>query len=203
MLDIPGLPFLDKTRLIGECVRLRLRLDSERLKREIDAIPSEMWGSTGGRVGVHGNAEALFVRGIAPAAGDLPIEDRAVFERLPYLRFIIETLIDASPMRCLLARLPAATSIPTHVDRLPYFGKTLRLHLPVETNSQVFMLSGESAYRMLPGEIWVLNNSAVHGVINADPRRSRTHVICDFLPSPALLSALRDGERGLGFAVPG
>jgi Aspartyl/Asparaginyl beta-hydroxylase len=198
VLDLPDQPLIDKARLVGECVRLRTRIDPLLLKQEVDALPATLWGGTAGRVGVHQNAEALFVRGYAPAEGELPIEDRPVLERLPYLRSLIRTVIGATPLRCLLARLPAATSIPLHVDRPPYFGKSLRLHLPVETNPAVFMLSGRSAYSMSPGEIWVLNNSAMHGVINAHADHARTHVICDFLPSAALLESLRVGERGLG-----
>jgi hypothetical protein len=202
MLDLPHAPLLDKARLIGECVRLRTTVDAVALKREVDALPTDWWGSTGGRVGVHSSAEALFLRGFAPAAGDLPVEDRPPLERLPYLRQIIETLIDAPRLRCLLARLPGGASIPMHADRAPYFGKTLRLHIPVETNISVLMLSGNSAYHMRAGEIWALNNSALHGVINGHPAHARTHVICDFLPSAALLELLRNGERGLGTEMP-
>ncbi|MDP9090149.1 MAG: aspartyl/asparaginyl beta-hydroxylase domain-containing protein [Pseudomonadota bacterium] len=199
MLDIPGQLPLDKARIVGECVRLGLRCDAERMRREVGDLPVEVWGSSGGRIGVHRNTEALFLRGFAPAEGEKPIEDRPVFDRLPYLRSVVETLIDAPRLRCLLARMPAATSIPAHVDRAPYFAKTLRIHVPVESNPAVFMLSGKSAYVMLPGEIWVLNNSSLHGVVNADPIRARTHLICDYLPSEPLLELLRLGERGLGF----
>lgn len=198
MHDLPNHPTLDKTKLVGECIRLKLKIDAPRLKLEVDALPLEVWGSAGGRVGVHQNAKALFLRGRAPADGNVPIEDRPVLEQLPYVRYVIEQMIGALPLRCLLARLPAATSIPVHTDLAPYFGKSLRLHIAIETNASVFMLAGNSAYQMLPGEVWVLNNSARHGVINADPARARTHLITDFLPSVPLLDLLRDGERGLG-----
>lgn len=201
MLDLPGHPVIDKAALVGGCVRLRLQLDVARLVAEVDALPASLWGTQGGRVGVHRAAEALFLRGYAPAQGALPIEDREPLALLPYAREIIEKLIPAPAQRCLLARLPAGASIDPHIDRAPYFSKTLRLHFPIETHDQAWMIAGPLCYLMKPGEAWVLNNSGPHAVWNADPRRSRTHMICDFLPTPALLTMLAAGERDLGRRV--
>jgi hypothetical protein len=198
MLDLPGHPVIDKTTLVGGCLRLPVRIDAQRLAAEVAALPATSWGSTGGRVGVHRNAEALFLRGHAPAQGALPIEDRESLALLPYAREIIEKLIPAPPQRCLLARLPGGVSIDPHIDRAPYFSKTLRLHFPIESHERVHMVAGAFTYLMRPGEIWVLNNSAPHAVWNADPDRSRTHMICDFLPTPALLGLLASGDRDLG-----
>ncbi len=196
MLDLPGQPVLDKQRLIGGCARLRLCVDADRLAAEIAALPNDHWGS-GGRVGVHRPAEALFLRGHAPAEGELPIEDRPVLAELPYAREIM-TLVGAPPQRCLLARLPAQRTVALHIDRAPYFSKTIRVHVPVETHEQAWMLAGGLAYRMRAGEVWALNNSAEHGVWNADATRSRTHLICDFTLSPALALLLAQADRGLG-----
>jgi hypothetical protein len=198
MLDLPGHPVIDKATLVGGCVRLPLRVDDERLASEVAALPASLWGTRGGRVGVHRAAEAVFLRGHAPAEGALPIEDREPLALLPYVREIIERLIPAPAQRCLLARLPGGATIAPHIDRAPYFAKTLRLHFPVETHDQVWMVAGPLCYSMQPGEAWVLNNSAPHAVWNADPQRSRTHMICDFLPTPALLRLLAAGERDLG-----
>jgi hypothetical protein len=198
MLEIPGQPRLDKAILVGGCIRLRLRVDAARLATEVDSLPAEAWGTTGGRVGVHRAAEAVFLRGFAPADGDLPIEDRPSLDHLPYVRSIIETQIPASPQRCLLARVPAGASIAPHVDRAPYFAQTLRFHVAVTTHERAFMLCAGLCYVMCPGEIWALNNTAVHGVWNADETRARTHLICDFLPTPALRALLASGERDLG-----
>jgi hypothetical protein len=199
MLDIPGASYLDKDSLVGGCVRLPLQIDGRRLLEEVVRLPTSLWGTPGGRVGVHNKSEAIFLRGFAPAEGELPVEDRPVLERLPYARFIIESVIPAPPMRCLLARLPAGGVIARHIDKAPYFSKTLRVHIPVETNESVFMVSGGLCHSMQIGEVWLLNNSASHAVWNAHPSRSRTHLICDFLPSPALLELLARAERYLGF----
>jgi hypothetical protein len=203
MLDLPDQPVLDKHALVGGCVRLPLAVDAARLGEEVARLASSLWGTTGGRVGVHNSAEALFLRGHAPAEGDKPIAERPALKLLPYVRSIVEELIDAPPLRCLLARLPAGGVIAPHRDdRAPYFAKTLRIHVPVESHDRAWMFCAGSTYLMKPGEVWALNNLAVHAVWNAHPTRSRTHLICDFLPTPALLELHARGERGLGRELP-
>jgi len=198
MLELPGQPLLDKQSLVGACVRLPLQVDAIRLAAEVANLPAAAWGTTGGRVGVHTAAEALFLRGHAPAEGDLPIADRPPLQSLPYVKWIISSLIQASAQRCLLARLPAGGAIAPHIDRAPYFSQTIRIHVAVETHEQAYMLCAGQCYVMRTGEIWALNNCARHGVWNAHERLSRTHLICDFLPSDALLDLLSHGERTLG-----
>ena len=127
MLDLPGQPVIDKHRLIGGCVRLPLVVDAQRLLQEVNALSSSWWGTSGGRVGVHYAAEAVFLRGYAPAEGNRPIEDRPALNELPYVRTIMSELA-APPLRCLLARMPPGSSISPHIDRAPYFSKSLRVH---------------------------------------------------------------------------
>lgn len=196
MLDLPGYAILDKHRMIGGCVRLPIAVDAARLDAEINALGASVWGTSGGRVGVHRPVEALFLRGYAPAQGELPIEDRPPLAELPYAREVIG-MLGAPPQRCLLARLPAGRIVTLHVDRAPYFSKTIRVHVPVVTHERVYMVCAAHVYRMQAGEVWVLNNSAAHGVWNADPERARTHLICDYVPSPALLALLAEGDRPL------
>ncbi len=198
MLDLPGHPVIDKPQLIGRCSRLPLAVDGERLRREVESLPAEAWSGTGGRVGVHRQANAIFLRGHAPAEGEQPIDDRDALDALPYAREIITQLIPAAAQRCLLAQLPPDGSVAAHIDRAPYFGKTVRIHVPVTTSDDAWMYCDGLAYRMRPGEVWALNNSAPHAVWNAHVRDARTHLICDFLPSPALLELLAGAERDLG-----
>jgi hypothetical protein len=198
MLDIPGQPVLNKDFLVGGCVRLPLRVDAARLRSEIASLPASLWGTTGGRVGVHMAAEALFLRGFAPAEGDKVIADREALAVLPYVKTIITDLVPAPPQRCLLARMAGGASIAPHIDRAPYFSKTLRMHVPVATHEQVWMMCAGLCYSMREGELWMLNNCALHAVWNAHASASRTHLICDFLPTPALLDLLAHGERHLG-----
>src|SRR5262245_25525022 len=184
MWDLPGHPILDKQTLVGGCVRLPLSVDAERLHAEFARLPSSVWNPRVGGVGVHRYADALFLRGYAPAEGEKPMEDRPELDLLPYVRYVIEELIDAQPLRCLLARLPGGAVIPPHVDQAQYFWKSLRIHIPVESHERSWMLCGGQVYLMRVGEVWVLNNNTRHAVWNEHPTLSRTHLICDFLPSP-------------------
>ena len=202
MLDLPNLPVIDKAALFDGCVRLPLRVDAERLAQEVADLPADSWGSRGGRVGVHLPAEAIFLRGFAPAEGDKPIVDRPALSLLPYARTIIETLIPAPALRCLLAKLPAGGRIAPHIDNAPYFSKSLRVHVPVTTHENSWMLCADRAFRMQVGEVWVINNSAVHGVWNADAHRSRIHMICDFTPTGELLALIARGDRNLAQSPP-
>ena len=202
MLSIPGQPLLDKNRLIGGCTRLAIAVDGARLRAEVDALPERFWGSRGGRVGVHNPAQAVFLRGHAPAEGDLPIEEREALAFLPYVRELIEQRIPAPPMRCLLAKLPGGAVIAPHVDQAPYFSQTIRIHVPIVTHDRMWMVCAGVCYRMAEGEVWALNNSTVHAVWNADPERARTHLICDFLLTDQLAHLLATGERALGVDEP-
>jgi len=198
MLALPNQPLLDKTALIGGCARLPLRCDAARLRAEIEALPASLWGTRGGRVGVHNAAQAIFLRGRAPAEGNLPIEDRETLAQLPYVREIIGTLIPAAPLRCLLALLPPGAVIAPHIDQADYFAKTIRIHVPVITHERMWMYCAGRSYRMAAGELWALNNSATHAVWNGSGELPRTHLICDFLGSPALFELLARAERDLG-----
>jgi hypothetical protein len=192
---------LDKTALIGACARLPLAVDAARLRAEVAALPASYWGTTAGRVGVHRAADAIFLRGHAPAAGDLPIADRPALALLPYVREIIREMLGGQPLRCLLARLPAGASIAPHIDRAPYFQTCLRIHIPVESHDRAWMVCGGMSYIMRPGEVWALNNGDVHAVWNAHPTLPRTHLICDFEPAAAMLDLLLCAERNLGHRI--
>jgi len=202
MLDIPGAEILDKKALVGGCVRLPLQVDAVRLHGEFAELPGSIWGSVGGRVGVHSAADSIFLRGHAPAQGEGVIENRPLLDSMPYAREIIEKMIPAPPLRCLLAKLPPGAAIPPHVDRELYFWKSIRIHVPVETHDRMWMYCDGLSYRMRPGEVWALNNTALHAVWNESDTEFRTHLICDFLPSPQLLDLLARGERGLGSEEP-
>jgi hypothetical protein len=190
------LPAVDKHALIGGCVRLPLAIDLARLQQEVARLPALLWGTRGGRVGVHQPTEGVFLRGHAPIEGPKPIEDREPLQHLPYVRELLAT-IPAPPMRCLLAKLLPGSVIRMHVDNGDYFLQTLRVHVPVVSDPSVAMVSDDRVYTMRPGEAWVLNNSTYHGVLS-EWTQPRIHLICDFQPSEGLCALIAAGEHDLG-----
>ena len=97
MPDLTDFPLVDKLALIGGCVRLPLAIDRARLVDEVQALPPDLWGTRGGRVGVHQPTEGVFLRGYAPIEGPKPIEDREPLALLPYIRELIGSVIPAPP----------------------------------------------------------------------------------------------------------
>jgi hypothetical protein len=51
---------------------------------------------------------------------------------------------------------------------------------------------------MKSGELWALNNVDIHGVLNDHASIARTHIICDFHPTPELLGLIVEGKGDLG-----
>ena len=202
MSEFAGTPKLAKHALIGSCVRLPVTFDTEKLLEEFHSIEASQWGSRGGRVGVHVQAEAIFLRGHAPADGDIPIGDRDITVSLPFTMQLIRQLLKAQPMRCLFAKLKPNGRVPVHIDNGDYFERTIRIHFPVVTNPQAIMVADGQLFHMRVGEVWALNNSGSHGVLNESETQARTHLICDYLPSEHLLNLLAKGERSLGVNIP-
>ena len=190
--------FIDKFEVIGGCARLPIEIDAERLQTEVRSMKAEHWGGMGGRIGVHTQVQAVFLRGFAPAEGDKPVIDRDVLDEVPYVREIIYDFIPAPVQRCVVAQLKPDGHVRIHADEGEYFSKHIRLHFPVFTNSKVVMYVNDRSYRMLPGEAWALNNNAQHGVMNRHPTETRTHIIADFEPTNDLLTLLSESSKGLG-----
>lgn len=82
-------------------------------------------------------------------------------------------------VRCLLTRLQAGGQIALHSDRGFSLTRAHRFHIPVITNEGVRFTVGDETARMKPGEIWEINNTRRHGVVNlgAEPR---VHLILDW-----------------------
>ena len=171
-------------------IRLPLTYDAPRLSAEVAALAEQEWGVNGRVAPAFANTQAVFLKGFAAASGNASVEDREILAELPYARELIYSLVPAQPQNCVLSYLPPMVDVGLHIDQGEYFQQTLRVHFPVTTNELVTMYFG-ACYRLQPGEVWLLNNCAVHGVENAHPSQGRIHLICDYLPSPALLEMAR------------
>jgi len=182
-------------------IKLPFKVDAERLAAEVEQITQQEWGINGRTAPAFANTEAIFLKGYAAAEDNSSTEDRAILSQLPYIKELIFKLLPSEPHNCVLSLLPPNTDVGLHIDQGDYFNKTLRVHFPIITNSKVTMFFGGS-YFMKPGEVWVLNNCAPHGVENAHETKPRIHMICDFTPTNDLLMLMDKAEQTNGESSP-
>ena len=182
-------------------IKLPLTYDFQRLAKEVKQISDDEWGANGRTAPAFTNTQAIFLKGYAAAERNPSKDDRPALQQLPYTKELIYSLIPARPQNCVLSYLPPRVNVGLHIDRGEYFNQTLRIHFPVTTNKKVTMYFG-SCYQMRPGEVWLLNNCAAHGVENAHKTKARIHLICDYLPTPELLALIEKSDRLQGKPSP-
>lgn len=182
---------------IDECVRLPLRVDAQRLARELTTLDDDAWGRASRDPVVQASVDSFFAIGHPRGPRPLPPEDRAPLARLPYLRHVLRNLVPATPTRAIVARLAPHGLIPIHRDTARFFRHTVRLSFPVSADGVQGLLCDGVSYPQQPGEVWAISNLVPHGVLNAGDA-PRINVLADYLPSPELVDLLACGERGLG-----
>ncbi len=94
-------------------------------------------------------------------------------------------------IRMLFARLSAGRTIMPHIDFTFSLLHCHRIHVPIVTNSEVFIYVGGEPRNMKIGEVCEINNATVHSVAN-NSDESRTHLIIDWAPN-SIVRAM--GER--------
>jgi hypothetical protein len=63
-------------------------------------------------------------------------------------------------------------NIDPHIDG----PQTIRLHIPIVTNSQAWFFWGDKKYNFIPGKVYLINTSAVHYTVN-EGDTERAHII--------------------------
>ena len=111
----------------------------------------------------------------------------------------LEELHNGTHGRVFLAKLPAKKSITAHADWQEYLLVSRRHHIPIITNANVHFTVGGETKAMRAGEVWEINNSKVHSVVN-DGEDDRVHLIIDIIPNELFLESdnrnlLPNGKR--------
>lgn len=84
-------------------------------------------------------------------------------------------------LRAMIARLPPGARIDRHRDVDPSFAASYRIHVPLQTNSEVAFTVGSETLPTCEGIAFELNNLLPHEVINRG-NTHRIHFIFDYLP---------------------
>lgn len=86
---------------------------------------------------------------------------------------------DGDVIRMEIAKLPKKSNVTPHID----FGASLkhdkRIHIALQTNKDVIFTVGGEDKNMKSGEMWEINNTKEHSVIN-NSIYDRIHIIVDY-----------------------
>jgi len=82
----------------------------------------------------------------------------------------------------ILAKLLAGGNIPKHTDAGFSLLNCHRIHVPIITSDNVVFSVGGEEINMQTGDLWEINNAAVHGVENHSGE-DRIHLIVDWMPN--------------------
>jgi len=163
--------------------RLLLRLDVERLRAEVAAVPESAWAPH--PAGLAGNSS---VRLIAADGGENDEVDGEMLptrhlEAMPYVRQVLASF-GVVWSRSRLMRLAPRSSVPEHSDINHHWFKRVRLHMPVTTHPDVAFYCGGECVHMAAGEVWLFDNWRLHRVENPSASE-RIHLVADTSGSAA------------------
>lgn len=106
-----------------------------------------------------------------------------------HVREIVDAFA-AARLRVRFMRLGPGGRIGRHRDRQYGWGlPILRLHVPVVTNPDVELLLADRCVVMAPGELWYLDTTKDHEVVNRGATE-RVHLVIDLVNGPALREQL-------------
>jgi hypothetical protein len=101
-----------------------------------------------------------------------------------YMNTLLDKLTERALRQMLISKHPPGLRVLTHTD-----SKSIKLHLPFETNADAvfhFGPNGENRYPMEVGKLYLINPSVPHGTVN-NGITPRTHLLSrvdmDFVPT--------------------
>lgn len=164
-------------RLPQPFIKLPLRVDLDRLRAEVSALPPGAWvshpnkfdGNTSVRLISAGGRESDEIHG--------PMAPTPHLQRMPYVR---QLLADFGVVwsRSRLMQLAPGAQVPEHADINLHWFNRVRIHIPVLTSPAVRFYCGDEVVHMGAGEAWLFDNWRRHRVENQS-ESSRIHLVAD------------------------
>jgi hypothetical protein len=164
-------------RLPQPFYRLPVRFDVERLRAELDALPSSAWVSHPN--GIPGNTSLRLITVDGGENDNLrgPMRPTPHLQASPYIRQVLASF-GVVWSRSRLMRLAPGAQVPEHADASYHWYNRVRLHIPVRTRPEVkFHCDGQTVH-MAAGEAWLFDNWRRHSVDNGSDEE-RVHLVAD------------------------
>ena len=177
-----------------------LNIDS--LLEEYKAIPDDVWlSSYWGQV--HCAVGMLLLRGgTSGTEADFwssEVEDHPHLQKMPTFASLLEEPFGRAQYAFIFRMRPNGVAL-RHRDRAPEWRSMYRIHIPLITNSDAFLISGDRSLHLSTGKAWTFNNQAEHGVVNG--AEERVHFIMDVPFNPILRARVDEATYHEGEHVP-
>jgi hypothetical protein len=183
-------------RLPRPFYRLPIRVNVERLRAEVAALPASAWVRHPNEI--KGNSAVRLVSVDGGENDDvngrmLPTQH---LHAMPYVRQIMAGF-GVVWSRARLLRLAAGATVPEHADINYHWYNRVRLHIPIVTRPEVRFYCGDQSVHMAAGEAWIFDNWRLHRVENFTPDE-RVHLVADTSGSSAFWRLVAQGEQSQG-----
>lgn len=174
-------------------LKLPVPIDVDRLRAEYGAIPGTAWGVS--YWDVHCSIDVLLLRGgdrgTEEDFGATDIHDAPILDEMPYVSSLLSPDGPLGGARyAFLFRTKPNGITRVHDDTHDHYRRATRVHVPIVTNPEAFLLSEGRSKHFSVGEMWTFDNQSQHSVVNGDSER--VHMIIDVDPNPSLAALVDD-----------
>jgi len=131
-----------------------------------------------------------------------------LFDAWPEVRNLLNRFPHSKYAKAQLRQIPPLGRYPVHRDgisdddekkgQFDLFNRSIRIHIPVQTNPDSYIYSVGKFYRMREGECWMLNNFQKHTAMNLSATEFRVHLILDVEPNPETMALIKHADTDLG-----
>jgi hypothetical protein len=172
--------------------RLPLRFDTERLRYEIEALPTDAWARHPS--GYAGNSALRLITAGGGENDDVSGEMKPTpwLTRCPYLQQVLGSF-GVVWSRSRLMKLAPRSQVPPHCDVNYHWYHRVRIHIPVITFPEVRFNCGGQSVHMAAGEAWIFDNWRPHSVENPT-ENDRIHLVADTMGNEAFWTMAQNGQ---------
>ena len=168
-------------------MKLPVEVDTDRLLQEFNNIPASAWGCS--YWDVHCSIDMLLLRGGNKGTDEDFLTDEVtnspILDQMPYIASLLnsEGPFGGTAYAFIFRTKPNGIT-RVHDDGHEVWKKTVRIHVPIITNKDAFLIAEEYAKHLEVGEVWTFDNQSQHSVVNGN--ETRVHLIFDVNPNPKL-----------------
>jgi hypothetical protein len=178
-------------------------LDIHSLLEEYRSIPKSAWRSSYWGDS-HCSVSMLLLRGGASGTEDDfwtldEVQDHPHLHEMPTLSSLLNGPFGHTRYVFIFRMRPNGVTL-RHSDRGAVWQSMYRIHIPLITNADAFLISGQRSLHLSVGSAWTFDNYEEHGVVNG--AEERVHLIMDAPFNPDLRARIDAARHHEGECVP-